>query len=107
MDSVTTKVSVICGHFDFGHPVYFHVSIVRRISGIYPIEGLGKKPQIVQTADRVHTPAGTWTQCVTLVAYTKHRWLDLIAPNEYRTYAPGIGLVQQQDMKLVRYGYIQ
>jgi hypothetical protein len=31
--------------------------------------------------------------------------LDLIAPREYRTYAPGIGLVQQHDLRLVRYGY--
>jgi hypothetical protein len=66
-----------------------------------------ERAEIVSLADRVHTPAGTWTQCVAMIAYTKHRWLDVIAPGVYRAYAPGIGVVQEHDMKLVRYGYIQ
>ncbi len=63
------------------------------------------RAEIVSIADRVHTPAGAWTHCVSMVAYTKNRWLDLIAPSEYRAYAPGIGVIQEQDMKLVSYGY--
>ena len=65
------------------------------------------RAEIVSLADRVHTPAGTWTPCVTLVAYTTPRWLDLLAPSEYRAYAPGIGVIQANNMKLVRYGYRQ
>ena len=65
------------------------------------------RAEILSIADRVPTPAGTWNNCVTMVAYIKNKWLDLIAPSEYRAYAPGIGIVQEQDMKLVSYGYIK
>jgi len=66
-----------------------------------------ERAEILSTADRVPTPAGAWNNCVTMVAYMKNKWLDLIAPSEYRAYAAGIGLVQEQGMKLVSYGYIK
>jgi len=66
-----------------------------------------ERSRILSTADRVPTPAGTWNNCVTMVAFMKNKWLDLIAPGKYRTYAPGIGVVQVQGMKLVSYGYIK
>ncbi len=66
-----------------------------------------ERAEIVRLADRVHTPAGAWNQCVALIVYTKQKWLDFLAPGVYRAYAPGIGVVQEHDMKLVRYGYIQ
>jgi hypothetical protein len=45
--------------------------------------------------------------CVEIAESIKNKWLNFIAPKEYYTYAPGIGLVQRQDMKLVSYGYIK
>ena len=66
-----------------------------------------ERAEILSIADKVLTPAGAWNSCVTMVAYIKNKWLDLIAPSKYRAYAPGIGIVQEQDMKLVRYGYIK
>jgi hypothetical protein len=66
-----------------------------------------ERAEILSTADRVPTPAGTWNNCVTMVAYMKNKWLDVIASGKYRTYAPGIGVVQVQGMKLVSYGYIK
>ena len=66
-----------------------------------------ERAEILSIADRVPTPAGAWNNCVTMVAYTKNKWLDLTSPSEYRAYAPGIGIVQEQDMKLVSYGYIK
>jgi hypothetical protein len=53
----------------------------------------------------VHTPAGTWHDCVILAVASTSKWLDLVAPKDYHAYAPGIGLVQKRDMSLVSYGY--
>jgi hypothetical protein len=53
----------------------------------------------------VHTPAGTWHNCVILAVSSTSKWLDLFAPKEYHAYAPGIGLVQKHDMYLMSYGY--
>jgi hypothetical protein len=53
----------------------------------------------------VHTPAGTWKDCVILAVSSTHKWLDLFAPKHYDVYAPGIGLVQRHDLRLVSYGY--
>jgi hypothetical protein len=53
----------------------------------------------------VHTPAGTWHDCVILAVSSTRKWLGLFARKEYHVYAPGIGMVQKQDMRLVSYGY--
>src|SRR2546427_7583482 len=67
------------------------------------------RAEVLSISDTVSTPAGAWQECVTMVEIeaSKNKWLDLLAPKEYQVYAPGIGLVQEQAMKLVRYGYIK
>jgi len=67
------------------------------------------RTEVLSISDPVSTPAGAWQECVTMVEIeaSKDKWLDLLAPKEYRVYAPGIGLVQEQAMQLVRYGYIK
>jgi hypothetical protein len=63
------------------------------------------RARVLQVGAVVHTPAGTWHDCVIMAASSTHKWLDLFAPKEYQAYAPGIGLVQKKDMYLVSYGY--
>jgi hypothetical protein len=63
------------------------------------------RARVLQVGAVIHTPAGTWHDCVIMAASSTHKWLDLFAPKEYQAYAPGIGLVQKKDMYLVSYGY--
>ena len=62
------------------------------------------RARVLQVGAVVHTPAGTWHDCVIMAASSTHKWLDLFAPKEYQAYAPGIGLVQKKDIKLAPCG---
>jgi hypothetical protein len=67
--------------------------------------GAMDRAQVRRVGAVVPTPAGTWHDCVILAVASTRKWWDLFAPKEYHVYAPGIGLVQKQDMRLVSYGY--
>lgn len=58
------------------------------------------RAEIVSMKETVDTPAGKFTNCL------KIRETDALKPatEEYKYYAPGIGLVQDESMKLVKYG---
>ena len=50
-------------------------------------------------SDAVKTPAGTFEECVTTKETT-----PLEAAEETKSYAPGIGLVRDANLRLVRHG---
>jgi hypothetical protein len=58
------------------------------------------RAEIVSISDTAKVPAGTFTGCVRVKETTP------LEPGatEYKVHAPGIGLVQDGDLKLVRYG---
>lgn len=58
------------------------------------------RAEIVSTNMSVRVPAGAFTGCVRVKETTP---LEL-GVTEYKLHAPGIGLVQDADLKLVRYG---
>ncbi len=60
------------------------------------------RAEVISVSRTVRTPAGEFRNCLLTEGSSK---LD---PNavEFRFYAPGIGLVQFESLKLVRYGYL-
>lgn len=58
------------------------------------------RAEIVGTAETLATPAGTFTNCLKVEETTP---LEPEA-KDYKIYAPGIGLIQDGRLKLVRYG---
>jgi hypothetical protein len=65
------------------------------------------RAEVMSISKTVKTPAGELTNCLKTRESSKIKWLGLITRKEYKTYAPGIGLVQDEDMKLISYGYIK
>jgi hypothetical protein len=59
------------------------------------------RAEILSTAAMVRTPAGTFKNCLKVEESTP------LEPGkkEYKYYAPGVGLVQEAGVKLVRYGH--
>jgi hypothetical protein len=59
------------------------------------------RAEIVSVTERCRTPAGTFANCL------KVKESSAITPNEfeYKYHAPGIGLVIDEDLKLVRHGF--
>jgi hypothetical protein len=60
------------------------------------------RAEIVSLSDTLETPAGTFVNCLKTQETST---LDS-DEKEYKTYAPGIGLIQDEDLLLVSYGYI-
>jgi len=60
------------------------------------------RAEIVSLNETCKTPAGTFTRCL------KIREGSALTPleTEYKYYAPGIGLVRDEDLRLVKYGFI-
>lgn len=60
------------------------------------------RAEIVSLSETLKTPAGTFENCL--------RTLETSAldpeEKEYNTYAPGIGSIQDEDLLLVKYGYV-
>ena len=57
----------------------------------------------VPSSETVNTPAGKFEHCLKVKETTP---LDP-ANAEYKYYAPGIGLVQDGDLKLFKHGFIK
>jgi hypothetical protein len=61
------------------------------------------RAEIVSLAETCRTPAGTFAQCLKAKEGTA-LGVDI---TEYKYYAPDIGLVQDEDLKLVKYGFVE
>jgi hypothetical protein len=61
------------------------------------------RAEVISISETFKTPAGEFMNCLKTEESSK------IQPTakEYKTYAPGIGLIQDESMKLVSYGYIE
>lgn len=59
------------------------------------------RAEVISLSEKVKTPAGTFDECL------KTREGSALKPmeKEFKLYAPGIGLVQDGDMLLVKYGF--
>jgi hypothetical protein len=60
------------------------------------------RAQVVSLDETVETPAGVFSNCLKSQEGTA---LDTNA-REFKTYAPGIGLVQEESLALTRYGFV-
>jgi hypothetical protein len=63
------------------------------------------RAEVLSISERIETPAGPLTGCLRVRESSSIKWLGLFSPTEQKVYAPGIGLVQDEDLKLVRYGH--
>ena len=54
-------------------------------------------------ADKFETPAGKFTNCLTTKEGTALNFREV----EFKTYAPGIGLIQDESLLLTRHGFIK
>jgi hypothetical protein len=61
------------------------------------------RAEIVSLTETCKTPAGTFTNCLKVKESTA---LDP-SEQEYKFYAPGIGLLRDQDLRLIKYGFVQ
>jgi hypothetical protein len=60
------------------------------------------RAEVINLDDVLETPAGTFTDCLK----TKEGTALNKKVKEYKTYAPGIGLIQDQKLLLISYGFI-
>jgi hypothetical protein len=60
------------------------------------------RAEIVSLSETCKTPAGTFQRCL------KVKESSALSPleSEYKYYAPGIGLVRDEDLRLVKYGFV-
>lgn len=60
------------------------------------------RAEIISTGQIRRTPAGSFTNCL------KTEETNALSPKEkeYKFYAPGVGLVQEEDLLLTKYGFI-
>jgi hypothetical protein len=59
------------------------------------------RAEIVSLTETCKTPAGTFQRCLKV-----RETSALNRESEYKYYAPGIGLVRDEDMRLVKYGFV-
>jgi len=60
------------------------------------------RAEIINLDDKLSTPAGSFSKCLTTREGTALNFREV----EFKTYAPGIGLIQDQSLLLTRYGFI-
>lgn len=61
------------------------------------------RAEIVSLDDTLETPAGTFPDCLRTMEGTALNPLE----REYKTYAPGIGLIQDANLLLTEYGFVE
>lgn len=61
------------------------------------------RAEVISLSETFETPAGEFDNCLVTQESSKIQPLQ----REYKRYAPGIGLIQDQSMKLVSHGYTQ
>ncbi|UCG47871.1 MAG: hypothetical protein JSU94_20630 [Phycisphaerales bacterium] len=60
------------------------------------------RAEIVSLSETFKTPAGTFADCLK-VEETSGR---SPGEREYKTYAPGVGMIQDEDLLIIRYGFV-
>jgi hypothetical protein len=65
------------------------------------------RAEVVSLSETFETPAGNFDNCLKTKESTKIKIFFFFTPTEYKTYAPGIGLIQDGKMKLVSYGFVE
>lgn len=60
------------------------------------------RAEIVSLSETCKTPAGTFQRCLKVKETSALNVLE----SEYKYHAPGIGLVRDEDLRLVKYGFI-
>ena len=61
------------------------------------------RAEIISVSEKFVTPAGTFENCL----MTEEGNALKPKEKEFKRYAPGIGLIQDENLKLVKYGYIK
>ncbi|MFZ5511489.1 MAG: hypothetical protein ACOZCP_15710 [Pseudomonadota bacterium] len=61
------------------------------------------RAEIVSLDETCRTPAGTFAKCLKV----REGSAIEIGAREYKYYAPGIGLVRDEDLRLIEYGFIK
>ncbi|HKI76956.1 MAG TPA: hypothetical protein VKA26_00275 [Ignavibacteriaceae bacterium] len=61
------------------------------------------RAEIISVTDQLKTPAGNFSNCLTTKEGTALNFLEV----EFKTYAPGIGLIQDESLLLTQYGFIK
>lgn len=61
------------------------------------------RAEIVSLTETCKTPAGTFSKCMKVKETTA---MDLLT-SEYKYYAPGIGLIRDADLQLIKHGFIK
>lgn len=61
------------------------------------------RAEIVSLSETCETPAGTFAKCMKVKEGTALNILE----TEYKYHAPGIGLVRDEDLRLVEYGFVK
>jgi len=61
------------------------------------------RAEIISLTDSLNTPAGKFYNCLTTKEGTALNFLEV----EFKTYAHGIGLIQDESLLLTRYGFIK
>ena len=60
------------------------------------------RAEIIDIDHKLETPAGTFTKCVKMKEGSALKLWE----KEYKSYAPGIGLIQDQNLLLTGYGFV-
>ena len=61
------------------------------------------RAEIISLTDSLNTPAGKFYNCLTTKEGTALNFLEV----EFKTYAQGIGLIQDESLLLTKYGFIK
>jgi hypothetical protein len=64
------------------------------------------RAEVISVSENFDTPAGAFKNCLKTRESSKIKILLFFTPKEYKTYAPGIGLIQDQSLKLISHGYL-
>lgn len=61
------------------------------------------RAEIVSLTETMETPAGKFEKCLKVAESNPLE----VGSHEYKIYAPGVGLLQDEDAKLVKYGFVK
>ena len=61
------------------------------------------RAEIISLTESCKTPAGTFAKCMKVKETTAMKLLE----TEYKYYAPGIGLIRDGDLQLIKHGFIK
>ncbi|MCG8546989.1 MAG: hypothetical protein MJE12_22565, partial [Alphaproteobacteria bacterium] len=67
------------------------------------------RAEIIDLNETCETPAGTFPNCMKVKELASYDfWSSLMFwEAEYKMHAPKIGLVQDEDLKLTKYGFVE